>query len=99
MTEKRTPHYSLEEIQAAVSAVEGLRMAKSALDGALEVGFDSGDVVNVVRSMKRSQFCKSMTSCDDQEVWQDEYHVPSFRGMLHVTFTVEPSGGFMLLSF
>ena len=99
MAEKRTPHYSLEEVQAAFSTAEGLRMTKSALEGALEVGYDSEDVVNVIRSMKRSQFHESTTSCDDQEVWQDAYHVPSFRGMLYVTFTVEPSGGFMLLSF
>ena len=99
MTEKRTPHYSLEEIQAAFSTVDGLRMTKSAFDGALEVGFDNKGVIEVIQSMQRSQFYKSMTSYGDHKVWQDVYHVPSVLGMLYVKFTVESSGSFMLISF
>ena len=99
MTEKRIPHYSLEEIQAAFSTVDGLKMTRAAFDGANEVGLDNEGVIGVIQSMQRNQFYKSMTSYVDHKVWQDVYHVPSVLGMLYVKFTVKSPGGFMLLSF
>ena len=49
------------------------RETRSAQDTAFELGLTLQDVVEVVQSMKRAHFYKSMTSFADHRVWQDVY--------------------------
>ena len=55
--------------------MKALRMTRTAQDAALRLGITREDVVQVVQSMKREHFYKSMTSFDDHRVWQDVYQV------------------------
>lgn len=56
-------------------------------------------MVDVIQTMRRDHFYKSMTSHADYKVWQDVYHVPSVAGVLYVKFTAETVSDFLLLSF
>ena len=56
-------------------------------------------MVNVIQTMRREHFYKSMTSYADYKVWQDVYHVPSTAGVLYVKFTAGMISDFLLLSF
>jgi len=55
-------------------------------------------VVDVIQSMTRQQFYKSMTSLMDVKIWQDVYHVPYSGYILYVKFTVDGEGK-LLISF
>lgn len=99
MTEKRKPTYDLNAIKSAFGSVESLRLTGSALRGAAALGCGRREIVDVIRSIDRRQFYKSMTSYSDHRVWQDVYHVPSTYGLLYVKFTADAVSEFLLLSF
>lgn len=75
--EKRRPTYDLRAIKAVLGAVDTLSMTSTALRDALRLGFDRGGVAEVISSIDRRMFYKSMTTLTDHRVWQDVYHVPA----------------------
>lgn len=99
MTEKRRPTYDLEAFKQACASLDRLPATGAALRDALALGFDRGDIVATIQSMRREQFYKSMTAYSDHRAWQDVYHVPSAIGLLYVKFTVDAVTEFRLLSF
>jgi len=56
-------------------------------------------MVEVIQTMERRHFYKSMTAYADHRAWQDVYHVPSDAGLLYVKFTADTVTEFLLLSF
>lgn len=56
-------------------------------------------MVQIIQTMDRKHFYKSMTSFADNRLWQDVYHVPSDAGMLYVKFCRGLITEFLLLSF
>jgi len=72
--EKRTPTYDLAGFREEFCSPKALRMTRTAQDTALQLGLTLRDVVQVVQSMKRAHFYKSMTTHADHTVWQDVYH-------------------------
>ena len=60
--EKRKPTYDLEGFKSEFCTVERLRMTGTARRNAFALGLSLLDVVNVIQSMTRRQFYKSMTS-------------------------------------
>ncbi|MCY4168484.1 MAG: type II toxin-antitoxin system MqsR family toxin [Rhodobacter sp.] len=99
MTEKRKPTYDLEAIKSTFSSARGLNATGSAIRSAAELGFGSAEIVEVIQSIDRRDFQKSMTSYADHRVWQDVYYVPSDAGELYVKFTAVVVSEFLLLSF
>ena len=97
--EKRRPSFRLERFQAVCGDPRRLAITRSALLDALSMGFGRADVAAVVRSMKASQFYKSMTSFTDSRRWQDVYHVPWNGTVLYIKFTDDALIGFAVLSF
>ncbi len=69
--EKKTPAYNLEGFRQEFSSIRALRMTRTAQDCALCLGFDRGDVVEIVQSMRRSHFYKSMTAIGNHRIWHD----------------------------
>lgn len=53
-------------------------------------------MVDVVQSMRRNHFYKSMTSHADHRVWQDVYRVPWSGLVLYVKLTVDDLGRLIL---
>lgn len=99
MTEKRKPTYDIAAIKAVFSTAEKLSVTGSALKGAASLGFGRGAIVEVIQTIERRHFYKSMTSIADHRIWQDVYHVPSDQGTLYVKFTADAVTEFLLLSF
>lgn len=72
--EKRTPHYDLKGIQAAVVRLGAAAFTKTALDGGRTMGLTMTEMLAVIASLTRRDFYKSMTAFADHRVWQDVYH-------------------------
>ena len=64
-----------------------------------ELGFEEEDVRDVVSTMKREHFYKSMTSYANHKIWQDVYFVPYEDLTLYIKFTQNIISEFTLLSF
>jgi motility quorum-sensing regulator / GCU-specific mRNA interferase toxin len=96
--EKKKPHYALDTIKATFATPSSLRMTKTALACAEDLGIDLLGVVTIIKGMNREQFYKSMTSEADNKIWQDVYHVPHEETVLYVKFTTD-SVGYLVISF
>ena len=96
--DKRKPSYDLENIKREFRSVARLRMTGSARDAAFSLGYLLQDVVDIIQSMTRKHFYKSMTSVSDVRLWQDVYHVPHCELMLYIKFTLGVDG-LIILSF
>ena len=99
MTKKRKPTYDLDAFRAAFNSSEKLAVTGTALRSAAALGFGRSEIVDIIQTMRREHFCKSMTAYADHRLWQDVYHVPSSAGMLYVKFTADVLTEFLLLSF
>ena len=92
--EKFTPTYNLDEFKNS-----HFEITATAQRTALELEFDEDAVREIVSTMKREQFYKSMTSYKNHKIWQDVYHVPCGNLILYVKFTQDVISEFTLLSF
>jgi motility quorum-sensing regulator/GCU-specific mRNA interferase toxin len=98
--EKRKPTYDLDAIKSALGSAEMLSITSSALRDAVSLGFDRGAIANVIQSIDRRMFYKSMTSLHDHRLWQDVYHVPVADGpSLYVKFQANVVTAFTVMAF
>jgi motility quorum-sensing regulator/GCU-specific mRNA interferase toxin len=98
--EKRKPSHDLEAFKRVCGNPATLDMTSSALRSARELGLEVDDVVQVIQSMNRRMFYKSMTSYDDHTKWQDVYHVPvGDRLTIYLKFMSNVLTEFTILSF
>lgn len=94
--EKNTPHHQLEVVKSLVRA-RALMTTRTALRSAHSLGFAFDDILNVVLSLSRSDFYKSMTSYADHREWQDVYHVATRAGQIYLKLTIR--NNVLVLSF
>ena len=92
--DKLTPSYNLEEFKNSNFYITG-----SAFAGAAQLGFDRIGIKEVVSTIKKEHFYKSMTSIKNHRIWQDVYHVPYDDFVIYIKFTSEVISEFTLLSF
>ncbi len=98
MTEKRKSHYPLTEIQAVAGKRGAEAFTKSALDGGRAMGLTSAEMLEVVGSLTRAEFYKSMTTLHDHRIWQDVYHAPTpVRIVAYIKLTLRE--GAVVISF
>jgi motility quorum-sensing regulator / GCU-specific mRNA interferase toxin len=97
--EKRRPTYDLDAIKGELGSVDTLAITTSALRDAVGLGFDRSGIVEVIGSITRKMFVKSMTTFADHRVWQDVYHVPARELVLYVKFQADVVTGFTVMSF
>jgi motility quorum-sensing regulator / GCU-specific mRNA interferase toxin len=91
--EKRTPHYSLTEIQAIVATPTSRPFTVTALRGGLELGLSEPEMRQVVRALSRREFYKSMTTHADHTEWQDVYHGMTESGIaVYIKITAYTDG-------
>jgi motility quorum-sensing regulator/GCU-specific mRNA interferase toxin len=79
--EKRTPHYVLAEIQAIVADSCSRVFTRLALAGGLSLGLTEPEMREVVLSLSKTDFYKSMTTHMDHRLWQDVYHGKTMDGV------------------
>lgn len=89
--EKRVPHYALADIQAAVAKRGAGAFTKSALDDGHDMGLTLSGMLDVVATLGRRQFYKSMTTHLDHTVWQDVYHAKTDMGAAYSRFATAAS--------
>ena len=94
--EKRTPHHRLDEVKALVEA-DAMKVTFSATVTGRELGFSEIDIKNIVKSLSRNDFNKSMTSYSDHQEWQDVYNPKTTAGIVYLKLTVR--GDVVILSF
>ena len=92
--EKFAPTYNLDEFKNS-----DFKVTVTADKTARELGFDRNGIKEVISSMERKHFYKSMTSYANHKIWQDVYHVPFENLILYVKFTQNIISEFTLLSF
>lgn len=99
--EKWRPTYDLDRIKGAFSSVRSLGLATTAtaFRDAQELGLSREDMIEVIRSLRPSDFYKSMTAYANARIWQDVYHARFRDKELYLKFTAKPAGGYLLLSF
>lgn len=97
--EKRRPTYDLDAIRAALGSIETLAITRTAFSDALSLGFNRSGIAEVVNSIRRPMFYKSMTTYADHRTWQDVYHVPADGLTLYVKFQADVVTEFRVMSF
>lgn len=98
MTEKMKPTYDLVAFKQTFNHTRNLCVTTTALTSAAALGFDRQGIVDILQTMQRRHFYKSMTADNNHLLWQDVYHVP-FNGItLYVKFTGDTICHFKLLS-
>lgn len=98
--EKRTPHYSLSDVQAVVAALTSRPFTVTALRGGLELGLTEPEMRLVVLVLSRRDFYKSMTTHADHREWQDVYHGVTEDGVeVYIKITAYTDGSPPVIQF
>lgn len=95
--EKRKPHYSLKEILAQMISVEDMNLTLSAQQGIRAVGMTQQEAFEVINQLSAVSFYKSMTTHQNQRVWQDVYHAKWRDKLLYVKF--QQADEYFVISF
>lgn len=69
---KGTPHYDLKLIHDLIKSDKYFVTDKS-LQGGNKLGFSETEMLDIVLSLKRSDFIKAMTHYMNYKIWQDVY--------------------------
>ena len=85
--EKRTPHCPLERVKV-LAAARRISPTSAALRGAKALGMDYPGMLEVISSLERTDFYKSMTSHMDHRVWQDVYRPLTAVGCVYLKVSV-----------
>jgi len=94
--EKRKPHYDLANVQAAVRLRGADAFTASALIGAQAMGLEITQAIEVVCSMSRADFFKSMTTHASCQVWQDVYYPDTPAGVAYIKVTFRQDGSIVI---
>lgn len=94
--EKRTAHYPLADINAAVQARGLLCFTKTAREGLIELGLSPSQALAVVQGLTSQDFDKAMTTHADHRVWQDVYKPTTPCGKAYVKFTLREDGAIVI---
>lgn len=72
--EKRRPHYDLKRIKSLLCSEDTRYVTQLSRNGAVPLGhMDDEDMISVIETLTPANFCKSMTSWNNAELWQDIY--------------------------
>ncbi|MDO8931132.1 MAG: type II toxin-antitoxin system MqsR family toxin [Rhodocyclaceae bacterium] len=78
--EKIKPHHLLSAVQDEAARRGAAAFTMAALRNGLAMGLTVAQMIDVVRSLTRGDFYKSMTTHADHRVWQDVYHAATPGG-------------------
>lgn len=95
--EKRKPHYNLAEIKQQMNSVENMNLTSSSKLGIRTAGMTRNEALGVVINLSITNFYKSMTTHENNKVWQDVYHAKWRDRLLYVKF--QQDGAYFVISF
>ncbi|WP_341714159.1 type II toxin-antitoxin system MqsR family toxin [Limnobacter sp.] len=85
--EKPIPHCKLSKVLELLES-GNVRATRSAILGAASLGLEFDEMLAVVKSLKSSDFHKSMTTHSDHTIWQDVYRPNTAVGDVYLKLTV-----------
>lgn len=94
--EKSSPHCKLNVVKDYVAARK-VRTTHSARLGAMAIGLELSDMLEVLLALTPADFYKSMTTHNDHTVWQDVYRPITKVGGVYLKLTV--IDGVLIVSF
>jgi len=98
--EKGTPHYDLEMVKAMVADTRTDPFTITAKRGGLAFGLTPPEMREVILSLSRAHFFKSMTTYADHRVWQDVYHgVTQYGDPVYIKITGHTDGRPSVIQF
>ncbi len=96
--EKRTSHYSLNEIKSIVAEKGIASFSRTALNNGIAMGLRPAEMVAVVLDLTAGDFYKSMTTYHDHTLWQDVYRARTLVGKTaYIKATLH--GGSVIIQF
>jgi motility quorum-sensing regulator/GCU-specific mRNA interferase toxin len=96
---RNEPAHDLEAIKTAFLRADRLNLTGTALRDAFALGYGRQEIVDVIQTIDRQHFYKTMPSEKNPGVMQDVYRVPDGDIELYVKFTSNLVTEFKLLSF
>ena len=60
------------------------------------MGLSDAQALQLIATLDRTRFYKSMTTEADHRIWQDVYHVPTPSGLAYVKFTLRDDGAIVI---
>ncbi|WP_421362967.1 type II toxin-antitoxin system MqsR family toxin [Agrobacterium rosae] len=94
--EKRLAHYDLKTIIAIVKQRRAGVFTKTAIDGGRRMDLTVGEMVDVIRGLNTKCLYKSMTTRNDNTVWQDVYHADTSAGRAYIKLTLRTNGALVI---
>lgn len=95
--EKRRPHHDLTAILAQMISVESMNLTLSAQQGIRAAGMTRNEALEVVSKLSITDFYKSMTTHQNNKIWQDVYHAKWREKTFYVKF--QQVGEYFVISF
>jgi motility quorum-sensing regulator/GCU-specific mRNA interferase toxin len=71
--QKRVAHYSLQSIKDLISQSQYF-ITRTARVDYINLGLDDEEVIEIIMSLVNKDLYKSMTSYNDNKIWQDVYY-------------------------
>ncbi len=99
MTEKRKPHYVLEELKKLVRSDATRILTRPTIKSGHALGFSETEIVEVILSLNNAVFFKSMTCEFNNKLWQDVYKPSAKRVSLYVKIQKDLGGVCVVISF
>ncbi|MBB3947196.1 motility quorum-sensing regulator/GCU-specific mRNA interferase toxin [Rhizobium skierniewicense] len=94
--EKRRAHYNLKTIIAIVKHQRAAVFTKTAIDGGRRMDLTVGEMINVICELNTKCLYKSMTTYNDNTVWQDVYHADTPGGRAYIKLTLRTNGALVI---
>ena len=94
--EKRKPQYDLSTVKSAVRLRGADAFTATALIGAQAMGLQIAQAIEVVCTMSRANFYKSMTTHASSQIWQDVYHSETHAGIAYIKVTLRQNGAIVI---
>jgi motility quorum-sensing regulator / GCU-specific mRNA interferase toxin len=94
--EKRKAHDDLSRVKSAVRSRGADALTAKALVGIHHIGLDVDEAIEVVCSISRADFYKSMTVHSSSRVWQDVYRPETPAGVAYVKLTLREDGAVVI---
>ena len=85
--EKKKPHCKLLTVKDLIRQGK-VRTTQAARIGAIELGLDLSDMLEIIMGLSASDFYKSMTTHADHTIWQDVYRPSTKVGDVYLKLTV-----------
>lgn len=76
------PHYRLAQVQSRIAEQGAMAFTATALFNVAAMGLSVEQALEVLASLNRAMFYKSMTTHADSSIWQDVYHAPTPAGSI-----------------